>query len=291
MAYPQGDTLARAVAARIGAAVATTAALIALPAEAVADGSIFLVTADGSIWTFASGSTVTASADALTPTYASGMFLRVGAPPAGPRVVRGVCTSNMSLSAFVGVTGGTAQDGVTYVIGDRVLLAGQTTAAQNGIYVVGTVAAGTAPLTRAPDFFTGATVVNGCVVEVSEGTVWRGSSWKAMATGSVVIGTTDPAFYPRQFRKTVTLSSGTYVIGAGGGSEALYLYSTTTSSVQATRNTAGGTLTATTHYFCPVAGRTAGKAGTAAVTVTASVAAGTVNTADTSTVDVLVSNW
>ncbi len=54
---------------------------------------------------------------------------------------------------------------------------------------------------------------------------------------------------------------------------------------------AGGTLTSTTHYFCPVAGRTAGVSGTGACSVTASVAAGTVNTADTSTIDILVTNW
>lgn len=217
-----------------------------------------------------------------------------GIPAASmPGFARGVCTSNMSTSAFVGVTGGTAQDGVTYVAGEVVLFAGQTATAENGPWVVGTVAAGTAPLTRPAWWAAGSTILNGFVINVSEGTIWRGSSWKAMCTGTKVVGTTnhDPLLYPRTWMKTVTLSSGTYTAGAGGGSEPVYLFSTTTSSVQATRNTAGGTLTNTTHYFCPVASRVAGKAGTGAVVVTASVAAGTVNTADTSTVDLLVVNW
>ena len=204
------------------------------------------------------------------------------------RNVRGVVTANVAdLTAFTVAS----NDGLTYAAGERVLLAGQTTAAQCGAYVVGTVAAGVAPLTRAPDMPSGAAYVNGAVIEVSEGTIWLGSTWKAMCTGAKVVGTDDPLFYPRKWSKTVTLSSGTYLAGAGGGSEPVFLYSATTSSVLATRNTAGGTLTLTTHYFCPVSARIAGKAGTAAVSVTASVAAGTVNTADNSTVDLAVTNW
>jgi hypothetical protein len=202
--------------------------------------------------------------------------------------VRGVVDSNVSdLSAFT-VAG---NDGLTYTEGQRVLLANQTTAAQCGVYVVGTVSSGVAALTRAGDMPTGASYIPGSIIEVSEGTVWRGSSWKVMATGAKIVGTDDPLFYPRKWSKTVTLASGTYTAGAGGGDEPVFLYSTTTSSVQFTRNTAGGTLTNTTHYYCPVASRVAGKAGTAAVNVTASVAAGTINTADNSTGDLLVINW
>lgn len=204
------------------------------------------------------------------------------------RNVRGVVTANIAdLAAFTVAS----NDGLTYAAGEHVLLAGQTTAAQCGIYVVGTVAVGVAPLKRAPNMPSGAAYVSGSVIEVSEGTIWRGSSWKAMCTGAKVVGTDDPLFYPRKWSKTVTLASGTYLAGAGGGSEPVFLFSTTTSSVLATRNTAGGTLTLTTHYFCPVSARIAGKAGTAAVSVTASVAAGTVNTADTSTIDLVVVNW
>jgi hypothetical protein len=211
---------------------------------------------------------------------------------AAVRNVRGVVTANVASLAAFAVTGNAYDDGLTYVAGDRVLLAAQTTAAECGVYVVGTVAT-TAPLTRATDMPAAMALTNGSIVHVSEGTVFAGSAWKSMATtaGGAVIATNDPLFYPQNYRKTVTLSSGTYLIGAGGGSELLFLFSTTKSSVQATRNTAGGTLTLTTHYFCPVAARIAGKAGVAAASVTASVAAGTVNTADTSTIDVMITNW
>lgn len=209
------------------------------------------------------------------------------------RFVRGLVPSNVTSLASFTVTGNAYDDGLTYVAGDRVLLAGQTTAADCGVYVVGTVTSTTAPLTRAADMPAGLALPNGSIVEVTEGTVFKNSTWKSTATtaGGAVIGTNDPTFYPRQYNKIVTLSSGTYTVGAGGGSELFFLLSTTTSSVQATRNTAGGTLTLTTHYYAPATGRIAGKSGTAAIVVTASVAAGTVNTADTSTVNVLVVNW
>lgn len=202
-----------------------------------------------------------------------------------PRYVRGVVIANVAnLASFT-----VSNNGITYVAGDRVLLPAQTTAAQNGVYAVGTVASGTAPLTRVTDMPTGMTYRNGCIVHVSnEGTLLAASAWKAMCTGTAVVGTNDPVFYPQTVRAKVTLVSGTKVLGSAQG---VFLYSATTSGVTATRNTAGGTLTLTTHYFCPDADRVAGVSGTGAVSVTASVAAGTVNTADTSTVDVLITNW
>ena len=203
---------------------------------------------------------------------------------AGPRCVRGVVTANVaSLSAFT-VAG---NDGLTYAAGERVLLAGQTTAAQNGIYVVGTVGGGTAALTRATDFAASAAIVNGCVVEVSEGTLWAGSSWKAMCTGAKVVATDDPLFYPRTVKATVTLASGVYALGA---TEGLYLFSTTKSKVTATYNTPD-TITLSVALKCAVADRTAGKSGTAAATVKAVKADASTNTADVSTVDVVVTNW
>lgn len=122
--------------------------------------------------------------------------------------VRGICTSNMSIAAFVGVAGGTAQDGVTYAAGERVLLAGQTTPAENGIYVVGTVGAGTAPLTRAADWFTAAVLPAGSEVAVNEGTLWANTKWFATLAGAITVGTSAPAFYPRQYTVNLTAMAG-----------------------------------------------------------------------------------
>lgn len=214
-----------------------------------------------------------------------------GAPSGVPIVhapARGVVTGNVaSLAAFT-VAG---NDGLTYVAGDRVLLVGQTTAAECGIYVVGTVGGGTAPLTRAADMPAGAAILNGTVIEASEGTELAGSSWKAMCTGAAIVGTNDPTFYPRNYKKTITLVAGVYTLGAGGGGEKLFLFSTTKSMVVALRNTANTSTATTGGYSAPVASRIAGKAGTAAVLVRAEVAAGTLNNADISSLDVHISNW
>lgn len=217
----------------------------------------------------------------------------VGVLPASlPGRARGVCLTNMSVSAFVGVTGGTAQNGVTYVAGETVLFAAQTTTHQNGPWVVGTVAAGTAPLTRPSWWAAASAIPNGFVIEVSEGTEYALSSWKATCTGAKVVATDDPVFVPRVYKKTVTLASGTYTIGAGSTAtpdEALYMLAG--ADVRASLNTAGGTLTLTVGYGVPTASRTAGAIGTAAAVLIARVAAGTIDTANNSTVDFVVTNW
>lgn len=186
-----------------------------------------------------------------------------------------------------------AQDGVTPVVGDRCLIAGQTTAADNGIYTVTSLggASAKAVFTRAADMLTGAAVINGETVPVSEGTSFSGTTWCARATGVAnLIGTNDPKFYPECYRKTVTLVAGAYTLGAGGGGEPIFLFSTTTSVVNMNRNTANTSTATTGGYTAPVANRVAGVAGTGAVLVRAEVAAGTLNNADISTVDVLITN-
>jgi hypothetical protein len=199
------------------------------------------------------------------------------------RMVRGVVYSNVAdLTAFT-----VAATDLTFVAGDRVLLTLQTTAAECGVYVVGTVATGVAALTRAADMATGATVATASRVLVQAGTLWAGSEWRATATNAVV-GTTDPAFYPQNVRGILTLASGTKTLGA---TEGLFLLSTTRSTIHCTMNTPGGTLTLTNGYGSNSAGRTAGKSGTAAAIVIARVDAGTIDTANNSTVDFLVTNF
>ncbi len=209
---------------------------------------------------------------------------------AAVRTVRGVVVANVaSLAAFT-----VADNGITYVEGDRVLLAAQTTALQCGIYVVGEVDAGSAALTRAADMPVGVRLPFGTTIEVGPGnTEYANSSWKSTSTQATgaLIGTHDPAFYPRNYRQTITLAAGTYTIGFGSTAtpdEALFLLAG--ASVQVTQNTPN-TTTSTTEYCAPSASRVTGKPGTAVVLVRANVAAGTINVADLSTLDVLVSNW
>lgn len=197
---------------------------------------------------------------------------------------RGAAFTNHSLTAF---TVATNTDGITYVAGDVVLLTAQTTAAENGPYVVGTVAT-TAPLTRPDWWVAGSAIAQGQVIQVGgEGTIFGGSEWKALCAKSKIVGTDDPVFYPRVCKGTVTLVAGTITLGSTQG---LFLKSTTASSILITPNTAN-TTTSTVTYGAAVASRTAGVSGTAAAVLQARVAAGTINVADISTLDFLVTNW
>jgi len=156
-------------------------------------------------------------------------------------VARGVVPTNVSsLAGFTGVAGGTPVDGITYIQNDILLLVGQTTKSQNGLYTVGVVAAGAAPLTRLADLPTGAIIRNGMIVEISEGTEFNGTVWKSFATttGGAVVDTNDPVFYPRKYVRVtaaMTGSPGTVALSAE------WIFNTGTSSVTPTRKVPGGT--------------------------------------------------
>lgn len=147
--------------------------------------------------------------------------------------VRGVVTSNVAdLGAFAVAT----HDGLTFVEGDRILLAKQTTAAQDGIYTVGAVGGGNAALTRASDWASAMVLPANSTVVVNEGTDFRNSRWFASVAGAVTVGTTAPAFYPERVKNT------TVAMTAGAVNVAnTWILSATKSVVMLTAKTPGGT--------------------------------------------------
>ncbi len=104
--------------------------------------------------------------------------------------VRGASTADVpDLSAC-----STTMDGLTLVATDRVLLKNQSTGSQNGIYVVGTVGTGTAPLTRAADFDAAAEVKPGTLIAVAAGTAGANTIWQLTNTTAPTIGSTTLTF-------------------------------------------------------------------------------------------------
>jgi hypothetical protein len=100
---------------------------------------------------------------------------------AGYAPVKSASTANVAnLASFT-----VANDSVTLVEGDRVLLKDQSTATQNGIYVVGVVATGTAPLTRATDMAAGSTFTDGDAVWCQQGTANGNKEFRLTTTGLV----------------------------------------------------------------------------------------------------------
>jgi hypothetical protein len=84
-----------------------------------------------------------------------------------------------------------AQDGVTLVANDRLLVKNEVAGENNGIYVVTQVGAGGTPyiLTRATDADSGAELVN-AVVKVSEGTTLADTEYQCTTNATITVGTT-----------------------------------------------------------------------------------------------------
>jgi len=88
-------------------------------------------------------------------------------------------------------------DGLTLVANKRVFLPFQNDSKQNGLYVVGAVAGGTAPLTRASDFDGSAEIKPGTLVAVAGGTVGGAGGptlWELTNTVAPVPGTDSITF-------------------------------------------------------------------------------------------------
>jgi hypothetical protein len=84
-----------------------------------------------------------------------------------------------------------AQDGVTLVANERLLVANEATGSHNGIYTVTQVGDASHPyiLTRTTDADTGAKLVN-ATCKVSEGTAAADQEWQCTTNAAITVGTT-----------------------------------------------------------------------------------------------------
>lgn len=120
------------------------------------------------------------------------------------RTVRAKTTAALATNTYVNGTAGVgatltatangalaAQDGVTLVANDRLLVDHEATGSRDGIYVVTQVGDGSHPyiLTRATDANTGAKVVN-ATVKVSEGELFADQEWQCTNDATIIVGTT-----------------------------------------------------------------------------------------------------
>lgn len=90
-----------------------------------------------------------------------------------------------------------AQDGVSVTVNDRILLKDQSTAADNGIYVVTDVGTGGTPyiLTRATDANSSAKVTAGLTVFVSQGTSHGNRTFQLSTDDAITLNTTGLTFF------------------------------------------------------------------------------------------------
>lgn len=117
--------------------------------------------------------------------------------------VRVVAVANITLSGTQTI------DGVSLVAGDAVLAVAQTTASQNGVYVV----ASGAWTRRTTEDQTGE-ITPGAFWFVEEGTTYKASQWRCSNTGAVTIGTTSITIV--QFGASSSYTAGNGIAIAGG---------------------------------------------------------------------------
>lgn len=103
-------------------------------------------------------------------------------------------------------------DGVSLTAGNRVLVKDQTTASQNGIYVVTTLGTGSSGTwTRATDSDVSGEIVAGMLVVVAEGTVSADTVWELSTDAPIVLGATGLVFVRKDGQTVTAASDSTFV--------------------------------------------------------------------------------
>jgi len=209
MARSWGETLARLVANRISNPVATTAAITALPAAERSLGMQILETTTGTTWWFDSASTAPAGPSVLVPdagtgrwhSTSGGMAPGIGAAPVTSVRARttGALAANTRTGNVITADGNGAlgaQDGVTLVAGERLLVVNEVAGADNGPYQVTQIGSGALPyiLTRVGEADSSAEVTAGMLHYISEGTLF-GNEWAYLTTNdAITLNTTSLAY-------------------------------------------------------------------------------------------------
>ena len=107
------------------------------------------------------------------------------------QAVRVITLSDVTLSGGAPAT----VDGVNLSAGNRVLVAGQSTGSQNGLYEVQTVGAGSnGTWVRSSDGNATGEIEAGMIVMVTEGDIYKDTQWKLTTNDPIVIGTTPLVF-------------------------------------------------------------------------------------------------
>ena len=127
------------------------------------------------------------------------------------QATRAVTTVNITL-----VGGAPSQvDGVTLSHNDRVLVTGQTTASQNGIYYVVTLGSGSnGTWSRSTDSNQTGELLAGTIIMVTEGIVYADTQWKLITDNPIVIGTTALTFTQNYMANSISGGTSNVVVNS-----------------------------------------------------------------------------
>ncbi len=201
-----------------------------------------------------------------------------------PLKARNVLNGAVTLSTYTVTASSVVNDAVSggNVAGDVVLAVAQATVSQNGLYVCGAVTSSVCALTRAPGFATGTVLSPSQLVEVSEGTLFSNTEWKASNAGPVTVDTTSTTWYPRFVGQAATLVAGVLAVSN------VPILSSTKTTFAFNRTTPTGTASTIQYQFVSTV---AGAIGTCTTSILATVAAGTINVADSSAGTFSITNF
>ena len=127
------------------------------------------------------------------------------------QATRAVTTTNITLSG-----GAPSQvDGVTLSHNDRVLVTGQTTASQNGIYYIVTLGSGSnGTWARSTDSNQTGELLAGTIIMVTEGIVYADTQWKLITDNPIVIGTTALTFTQNYMANSISGGTSNVVVNS-----------------------------------------------------------------------------
>jgi hypothetical protein len=154
------------------------------------------------------------------------------------QAVRVITVTNITLS------GGAPSlvDGVNVSTGDRILVNGQSTGSQNGIYEVQTVGSGSnGTWIRSADTNATGELEAGTIVMVTEGTAYADTQWKLTTNNPIIIGTTALTFEQNSaFAFGNIFANGTAVLANSVGSTVTF---SAGNNIQITGNNTSKTVT------------------------------------------------
>jgi hypothetical protein len=145
-------------------------------------------------------------------------------------------------------------DGVNLSLNDRILVTGQTTGSQNGLYLVATLGSGAnGTWARTSDGNENGEIEAGMIVMVTEGTIYADTQWKLITDDPIVINTTVLTFTQNYMANSIAsgssnvtvFSNANVVISSAGTANVLTITSTgtvTTGTANVTGNITGGNL-------------------------------------------------
>lgn len=145
--------------------------------------------------------------------------------------VRVVSISNVTLA------GGAPNsvDGVNLSLNDRILVAGQTSAVQNGIYYVTTLGTGAnGTWTRSIDTDTTGELEGGTIVMVTQGATYADTQWKLTTDDPITIGATALTFVQNYLANSISSGQTSFAIGSANANATVSVAGTSNVAVFST---------------------------------------------------------